>query len=386
MLALLLNCFFVCGIAFGSGNSCNDEIIELSTQGKRTYTLCDKSSADGPTIIWLHCFGCGPRDMLGNEGKSLLDLAHHHGFAVALPHGTGTPPSWNGGPCCGEAKDRGIDDVGFITDLATTLKGQGRGPLLLGGYSNGGFLTALIAQSSSAGMFASFVMLSGHQYDTMAGPGTPIPFMIQHGTEDRLVHYNGCCDKQADGGCCCGITNGKQCIGVESVVHQWSIRNQCDQPAVASAGWSPDSPGVYPGVADTAFEGCMQPTNCARLSIFCKRRRATHFLPNDPGVMESVIIFFKESIKKATSSTGTEGITPPAPTLAAALPAPTLATALPWQLAETAASLPAWVWPAARVVGLVQLVLCLLAFMRSATRRQGARLEHGYAPVPAAAG
>ena len=48
----------------------------------------------------------------------LQSMAEREGFAVASPTGTAKFPggrfaTWNAGGCCGDARDRGVDDVGF---------------------------------------------------------------------------------------------------------------------------------------------------------------------------------------------------------------------------------------------------------------------------------
>ena len=40
------------------------------------------------------------------------DHADVAGYIVIYPQGIGN--SWNGGACCGEAQDLGLDDVGFV--------------------------------------------------------------------------------------------------------------------------------------------------------------------------------------------------------------------------------------------------------------------------------
>ena len=109
--------------------------------------------------MWLHCYTCTPQSMLGEGQDNLLLVATN--WTVALPHGTQN--SWNAGPCCGYAQANGLNDTGFVGQVARSLQERGHWPIMLGGFSNGGFLTAKLAQSEWSGLFDGFVMLSGHQ-------------------------------------------------------------------------------------------------------------------------------------------------------------------------------------------------------------------------------
>ena len=274
------------------------ETCELASLHSRQYHLCRRSPAttNVPIIIWLHCFGCAPMDMQGlqtDPSENLVTLALHRNWAVAFPHGEDR--SWNGGPCCGTAKERGLDDVGFVAQVAARLKDDGFGPIFLGGYSNGGFLTAKIAQKSGVSdRFLGFAMLSGHQYDGYSGITTPKPFMLQHGEEDDMVRYTGCCggNQAASKLCCCGIsTSEEKCVGAAQISEKWARQNRC-RAGVAPSPWSPPK-AEDATVSLGDLDGCTTFTGCVSLSVFCQRKKMNHFLPFYRGVMPSVMAFYQ---------------------------------------------------------------------------------------------
>ena len=69
-----------------------------------------------PLIVNLHGY-TGNKNALYNYSHFDV-IAEENNVIVVYPQGYEN--SWNAGWCCGEAKDEGIDDVGFITCLLYT--------------------------------------------------------------------------------------------------------------------------------------------------------------------------------------------------------------------------------------------------------------------------
>ncbi len=116
-----------------------------------------------------------------------------HGFLAIFPDGI--ERSWNAGECCGEAKDRKIDDVRFIADLITKVKNDycvDPTRIYSMGYSNGGFLSHRLACELEGGVRA-IAPVAG----TLGIPESSckttraVPVLAIHGTEDELVPYEG---------------------------------------------------------------------------------------------------------------------------------------------------------------------------------------------------
>ncbi|MCE3556303.1 hypothetical protein LWC33_33285 [Pseudonocardia sp. RS11V-5] len=79
----------------------------------------------------------GMRELTGWD-----DLAEREGVVVAYPQGLDR--TWNAGTCCGSSASRGVDDVGYLHDLAAALAArEGTDPrrAYAVGFSNGAMLS-----------------------------------------------------------------------------------------------------------------------------------------------------------------------------------------------------------------------------------------------------
>jgi polyhydroxybutyrate depolymerase len=151
------------------------------------------------------------------------DLADKEGFAVVYPHGweyanaegffpLGVGFTWNAGACCPKACAKKTDDVQFMKDLLTYVKGHiselsggtfavDATRVYLSGASNGAFMTnrigcqapdlfAAIAPASGMIVDGSSKVWGSDPYDcpTLA---KPLPALYFHGTLDPLVPWTG---------------------------------------------------------------------------------------------------------------------------------------------------------------------------------------------------
>jgi polyhydroxybutyrate depolymerase len=117
----------------------------------------------------------------------------------------------------------GIDDVGFIDKLVTTLKAEYKvnsKRVYLCGFSNGSFLTQKIAFEKND-QYAAIGTLGGTMNQSLYNSGNPsraIPMIYFFGSTDPLVPYNG------------GIVVGSNTLpitGIEQAVNFWVTKNQC---------------------------------------------------------------------------------------------------------------------------------------------------------------
>ena len=232
-------------------------------------------------LIALHGFTEEP-EYLVQKVHPLLEL----GYAAAIPHGI--EKSWNAGPCCGAAKKRQINDVGFITSLAQYFE-DGNGwmqpncKVYISGFSNGGFLTSRIALTTLANngtwLHGAF-MFAAYEYDlhlyqkALAAVKANqrdlrFPVMLAHGLADTTVNPSGCCDGSAIP-CCCGITNGQTCFTLRQSFHFWSQINGCDS---AKENDMVVTHNEFPFGYDA---DCYKPGRCFRNVTLCEMPRAGH--------------------------------------------------------------------------------------------------------------
>ena len=176
-----------------------------------------------PLLVLLHCFGCDAT----HELKKFSKVADRFGFALAVPQGEGN--SWNAPSCCGPARQRELDDFGFIDKVvqdATSKLPLVRSAYFAHGFSNGGFMVSHLPYASKT-PWAAISPASGHEYSVQPHP--PLPVYIHHCVDDTMVKMDGCCsDNQGTSNCCCGIGAQRDvCVPTLSLYESWLKVNRC---------------------------------------------------------------------------------------------------------------------------------------------------------------
>jgi polyhydroxybutyrate depolymerase len=146
--------------------------------------------------------------------SALNTKADELGFATVHPNGVHR--SWNGGACCGRAQGQDVDDVGFVDALLEELPRHfpvDQRRVYATGMSNGAFLSYRLA-CERANRFAAIVTVAGVNGMASCAPSRPVPLLHFHGTEDRLVDYQ-----------------GTTFVGVRASVEQWPGRMGCTTAA-----------------------------------------------------------------------------------------------------------------------------------------------------------
>jgi len=164
-----------------------------------------------PLVLDFHGSALNQTDQAGVSGWR--SLADREDFAVAYPLGLfGQPeapevdtnateathgPSFNGGPlCCGQARLRRIDDVGFARAIVQAVAAEAnidRTRVYATGWSNGGFLSYRLA-CEAADVFAAVAPVAGRigLYPmTSCQPSRPIAVIEFAGLHDPKVMYEG---------------------------------------------------------------------------------------------------------------------------------------------------------------------------------------------------
>jgi poly(3-hydroxybutyrate) depolymerase len=191
-----------------------------------------------PLVFAVHCLGCQAAAM-----EHFEDIAKKYNFILVRPEGI--KQSWNAKYCCGYALNENIDDVGFLTQIIDDLEESFRfinKTMTYGvGWSNGAFMVTYASH-----LFRAVSPISGYMYDyndilddddydvDSSSRSRPKGLFQHHSLNDRMVSYNGCCDKSK---CCCGISsssssgknnnNHQQCTSVDQAFDYWNERNKC---------------------------------------------------------------------------------------------------------------------------------------------------------------
>jgi polyhydroxybutyrate depolymerase len=158
-------------------------------------------------------------------------------FLVAYPNGL--DKAWNaGGGCCGIPAKTGIDDVGFITAMVSTIEQAlpvSADHVYATGISNGGIMAYDLACHTT--IFAAIGPDSATELGGCPQP-TPTSVIHIHGTADTRIPYNG------------GKGNGSAHIdgpSVPSLNASWRQIDQCPAPTSTTAGVVTTSIANCPG-------------------------------------------------------------------------------------------------------------------------------------------
>jgi len=163
--------------------------ITLHTaDGDRTATVRRGASAraDAPLVVVLHGARGTGADMRANLGWDAL--ADREGLVIAYPDGLGR--TWNAGACCGSARDRRVDDVGFLDALVAALRrDDGVGDVYAVGFSNGAMMSYAWA-CTRPGALAGIGPVAGALTVDCPAPA-PLTVVAVHGTRDDRVPVDG---------------------------------------------------------------------------------------------------------------------------------------------------------------------------------------------------
>ncbi len=176
-----------------------DVAIEVpSPDGPRRAIACvphtAPPAAGWPVVLAFHGGRSHPEQMRSFAG--LDEFAAAAEAVVVYPAGTGSRPGllgWNGGNCCGEAVERGIDDVAFVgrllDRLAESLPVDPR-RIHATGMSNGAMMAHRVA-AEMAGRIASVAPVAGPLALPAIAPSRPVPVLGFHGTLDQFTPWEG---------------------------------------------------------------------------------------------------------------------------------------------------------------------------------------------------
>lgn len=157
------------------------------------YTLEAPAATAGtalPVVVDLHAY-----EEPGSLQVSLSGLGAYgqtHGFRTVTPWIVGRPvPLWHSVP--------GSADLAWIGDLLTHVESTAcvdENRVFVTGYSNGAFMTSLIACRYSSRV-AAVAPVAGIQAEQPCRSMRPVPVVAFHGTADPEVHYDGSASKAA---------------------------------------------------------------------------------------------------------------------------------------------------------------------------------------------
>lgn len=209
--------------------------VELQHGGLKRHALVHLPQgfqADRATAVVLAFHGGGgdAAYMADDDRYGLIALAEREGFVLVLPSGYSRFPrgklaTWNAGDCCGDARDRQVDDVGFVRALLTHLGQQlaiDRGRVFAMGMSNGAMMSYRLACEMSD-TFRAIAAVAGTEAVATCQPSRPVGILHIHARDDTHVLFNGGAGPDAFR----DASKVMDFVSVPTTVSRWVTRLQC---------------------------------------------------------------------------------------------------------------------------------------------------------------
>jgi polyhydroxybutyrate depolymerase len=185
----------------------------------RWYLVAEPSEPEAagrrPVVVDLH--GHAEGAIRHAAATRFAELGARQGFITVTPQGSGMLARWH--------IEAGSADVRFLLDLLDTLAARDdvdAARIYLTGMSNGGVMaTSLAAWRSS--QIAAIGPVAGIWNPPVEKSAAAVPAVIVHGTDDRVVRYDG------------GIDSAEARIDtppIEETVAAYAVRNGCDRSPV----------------------------------------------------------------------------------------------------------------------------------------------------------
>ncbi|MEI7862049.1 MAG: PHB depolymerase family esterase, partial [Planctomycetota bacterium] len=147
-----------------------------------------------PLVLAFHGGRSHPDMMRRFSGLDILAATDR--AVVVYPAGTGTRESmltWNGGNCCGEARDGQADDVGFVRELLAALSARlpiDPARIHATGMSNGAMMAYRVG-AELADQIASIAPVAGPLALETISLNRPVPLIHFHGSLDQFTPLEG---------------------------------------------------------------------------------------------------------------------------------------------------------------------------------------------------
>lgn len=172
---------------------------------RREYIVhVPKTRPAGPTPILMALHGGGGDMDFQAKNYGLIEKSEAAGFIAVFPSGYSRFPggilaTWNAGKCCGHARDKAIDDVGFLKEVVQRVSHQANGHLgrvFVTGMSNGAMMAYRLACEAPQ-MIRGIAAVAGTDNTNVCNPARPVPVIHFHARDDTHVLFTGGAGKDA---------------------------------------------------------------------------------------------------------------------------------------------------------------------------------------------
>lgn len=169
---------------------------------KRRYLVHVPASYDpakrSAVVLGLHGGGGHAAHFAKDENYGVITASEKYGFVAVIPNGysksrRGLFATWNAGACCGDARDKNIDDVGFLSAVIARVKRQAAvddARVFAMGMSNGGLMAYRLA-CEIPDQVRGIMAVAGTDNTLACNPSRPTPVLHFHALNDTHVLYQG---------------------------------------------------------------------------------------------------------------------------------------------------------------------------------------------------
>lgn len=210
----------------GSGRQARPYLLHMP----KGYT----PGSPAPLVIALHGGGGDMDYMARDDLYGLISKSDEAGFVVAFPNGfskfragklAGKLATWNAGACCGDARDRQVDDVAFIRAVVADIAGKAeidKNRIYAIGMSNGGMMAYRLACEASD-IFKAIASVAGTDNTMSCTPARPVSILHIHAQNDDHVLFGG----GAGEGAFKAPTKVTDFTSVSGTIKGWTDRDRC---------------------------------------------------------------------------------------------------------------------------------------------------------------
>ena len=185
------------------------------------------ASKPAPMVLSFHGGGGNMDIQADDKYYGLISKSNETGYILVFPNGyspfrSGKFASWNAGDCCAGARDKNIDDVGFVRAMLTNLRSQlniDPDRIYANGMSNGALFSYRLACEMSE-TFKAIAAVAGSDVTKNCAPKVPISVLEIHAKDDDVVLFNGGAGRDT-----AMLTNF---IPVSETIGRWVRRNSCN--------------------------------------------------------------------------------------------------------------------------------------------------------------
>lgn len=183
-----------------------------------------------PLVVAMHGGGGDMSLQASPDYYDLTPKSDKEGFIIVFPNGSsklksGKLATWNAGTCCGHARDKKIDDVGFIKKMVGNITQQyniDQKRIFATGMSNGGLMAYRLACELPQ-TFRAIAAVAGTDNTSDCKPAQPVSVLHIHAKNDDHVLFNGGAGKEAFG----DRTKITEFTSVPATIAKWVKLNSC---------------------------------------------------------------------------------------------------------------------------------------------------------------